>query len=389
MLFEYRAISGDEILNGNIESESLDDAIKALKSKGLKPIKVSENISINNKIKVNKVFKDHELQILFNELYILLSSGISIEKSFDILAEQFSKKKHSSLNEISDNLKNGKSLYQAMDATKNFPKFVISLIYVGESTSNLLIVFKNLSKYYKKNSDIKSKILNALAYPIILLITTFVVVNFLISNVIPGFNDIFESAGSSLPLITRIIMNVSEFMQRYNLLILVAILLVLLYIIYLKNSRPKKLHAFYLKSKFYRSVKTLNFSFKMEVCLTSGMTLDRSLNIISDMEENVALKEKYASIITSIKSGNSLWESLECIGIFPEIFISLVRVGEESSSLRESFKTCTEFYEDDLDSDSKKFLNVLGPVLIIILSFIVGFIVLGIALPIFDMVNQF
>ena len=127
----------------------------------------------------------------------------------------------------------------------------------------------------------------------------------------------------------------------------------------------------------------------MDICLSSGMTIDKSLRIICNMEENLVFKDKLNSVILNIKSGKSLWESLLEINIFPKIFISLIRVGEESSSLKDSFRTCFEFYNDTLDKETKRFLNILGPVLIIVMSLIVGFIVLAIALPIFDMVNQF
>lgn len=389
MFYEYKAINGDKILEGNIESENLEDAIKSLKSKGLKPIKVSENVGHNNEIKVNKVFKNHELHILFKELHMLMKSGISLERSFDILSDQFSNRKYSSLGEISSDLEKGLSLWESMDKTGNFNKFIISLIYVGESTSNLCTVFKNLSDFYKKNKEIKSKIINALAYPIILLVTTLLVVNFLITNVIPGFKDIFESAGSSLPLMTRIVLNISEFFSNNNLAILALLLIIILYFFYLHKKKPKIFHRLWLKNNFYRTIKCLYFSFNMDICLSSGMTIDRSLSIISNIEENLVFKDKLNLVISNIKSGESLWKSLLEINIFPKIFISLIRVGEESSSLKDSFRTCFEFYNDALDKESNRFLNILGPALIIVMSVIVGFIVLSIALPIFDMVNQF
>lgn len=389
MFYEYKAINGDEILEGSIESKNLDDAIKSLKSKGLKPIKVSENISYTNEIKLNKGFKNNELQILFKELYMLMNSGISLEKSFDILADQFSNKKYSSLSRITSDLENGLSLWEAMDKTGNFSKFVISLVYVGESTSHLRTVFKNLSDFYKKNKEIKYKIINALAYPVILLVTTFLIVNFLITNVIPGFKDIFESAGTNLPLMTRIILNISDFFSTNKLFLLGILLIIVLYIFYLHKNKPKIFHRLWLKNNFYRTIKCLYFSFNMDIFLSSGMTIDKSLRIICNMEENLVFKDKLNSVILNIKSGKSLWESLLEINIFPKIFISLIRVGEESSSLKDSFRTCFEFYNDTLDKETKRFLNILGPVLIIVMSLIVGFIVLAIALPIFDMVNQF
>ena len=127
----------------------------------------------------------------------------------------------------------------------------------------------------------------------------------------------------------------------------------------------------------------------MELLLGSGLTVDRSLEIISKMERNMSLKEKYQEILTKLKAGEHLYKSFQEAGVFSNILLSMIRVGEESSSLREVFSIMSSYYDEELNSRNQKFLGLMGPILIIIMALIIGFIVLSIALPIFDMVNQF
>ena len=135
--------------------------------------------------------------------------------------------------------------------------------------------------------------------------------------------------------------------------------------------------------------KSLKFTFNMDLLLGAGLTVDKSLEIISSMEDNVVLKSKFLEVLRDIKSGDSFYISINKINVFPKILVSMIRVGEESSNLKEVFSIMSGFYDEELNNYNKRFLGVLGPILIIIMALIIGFIVLSIALPVFDMVNQF
>ena len=127
----------------------------------------------------------------------------------------------------------------------------------------------------------------------------------------------------------------------------------------------------------------------MDLLLGSGLTVDRSLEVISKMERNMSLKERYQEILTKLKAGEHLYKSFQEAEVFSNILLSMIRVGEESSSLSEVFSIMSSYYDEELNSRNQKFLGLMGPILIIIMALIIGFIVLSIALPIFDMVNQF
>lgn len=389
MIYKYKAFKGSEKIKGNIDATSIKDAKEKLKREGLRPIKIEENIDSTNSFDFNRKFKNEDLYILFRELSLLISSGISLETAFEILSSEFSKDKGKILNSLRDNLRSGTSLSESVEATKAFPNLVVNMIYVGENTSSLGKIFNSLSNYYIKKRETNSKIIEALAYPIILLITAVFVINFLIINVIPSFGEIFSSNDNLLPLPTRILLNFSNFMYKNYIFVILIILIILVTISIYHRKNPKTFHKLILKSKYYKMTKSLKFTFNMDLLLGAGLTVDRSLEIISSMEDNVVLKEKFREILFDIKSGESFYKSANKVKIFPKILVSMIRVGEESSNLKEVFGIMSGFYDEELNSYNKKFFGILGPILIIFMALIIGFIVLSIALPVFDMVNQF
>lgn len=389
MIYKYKAFRGREKVKGNIKADNLKEAKEKLKREGLRPIKIEENIESSNSFDFKKKLKDEDLYILFRQLSLFINSGINIESAFEILSTQFVKDKGKILSNIRDSLRSGFSLSDAMNLTGAFPSLVINMVYVGENTSSLGKIFNKLSDYYIKKRKTRSKIIEAMAYPIILLVTSIFIINFLIINVIPSFAEIFSDNNNLLPLPTRILLGFSNFIYRNYLFIFLGILLLVSIALIYHKKHPKTFHSFLLKSSYYKMTKSMNLSFNMDLLLGSGLTVDRSLEIISSMEKNLSLKEKYQEILTKLKAGEHLYKSFQEAEVFSNILLSMIRVGEESSNLREIFYIMSSYYEEELNSRNQKFLGLMGPILIIIMALIIGFIVLSIALPIFDMVNQF
>ena len=326
---------------------------------------------------------------MFRQLSLFINSGINIERSFEILSSQFAKDKGKILANIRDSLRSGTSLSDAMNMTRAFPSLVINMVYVGENTSSLGKIFNKLSDYYIKKKKTRSKIIEAMAYPIILLVTSIFIINFLIINVIPSFAEIFSDNNNLLPLPSRILMGFSDFVYRNYFFIILLIIGVASIVLIYNKKHPKTFHSFLLKFPYYKMTKSMNLSFNMDLLLGSGLTVDRSLEIISKMENNISLKEKYQEILTKLKSGDHLYKSFQEAEAFSNILLSMIRAGEESSSLKEIFSIMSSYYDEELNSRNQKILGLMGPILIIIMALIIGFIVLSIALPIFDMVNQF
>lgn len=389
MIYNYKAFRGNEKVRGNIKADNLKEAKEKLKREGLRPIKIEENIESSNSFEYKKKFKNEDLYILFRQLSLFINSGINIENAFEILSSQFAKDKGKILADIRDSLRSGSDLSDSMRMTGAFPSLVINMVYVGENTSSLGKIFDKLSSYYIKKRKTQSKIIEAMAYPCILLLTSIFIINFLIINVIPSFGEIFSDNNNLLPLPTRILMGFSNFVYKNYFFIILGLLLVVAIAFIHHKKNPRTFHSLLLKSSYYKMTRVMNLSFNMDLLLGSGLTVDRSLEIISNMERNSVLKEKYQEILINLKSGEPFYKGAQEAGVFSKVLVSMIRVGEESSSLREIFSIMSSYYEEELNSRNQKILGLMGPILIIIMALIIGFIVLSIALPIFDMVNQF
>ena len=337
MIYKYKAFRGRENVKGNIKADNLKEAKEKLKREGLRPIKIEENIESSNSFDFKKKFKNEDLYILFRQLSIFINSGINIDSAFEILSTQFSKDKGKILSNIRDSLRSGSSLSDAMNLTGAFPSLVINMVYVGENTSSLGKIFNKLSDYYIKKRKTRSKIIEAMAYPIILLVTSIFIINFLIINVIPSFAEIFSDNNNLLPLPTRILLGFSNFIYKNYLFIFLGILLLVSIALIYHQKHPKTFNSFLLKSSYYKMTKSMNLSFNMDLLLGSGLTVDRSLEVISKMERNMSLKERYQEILTKLKAGEHLYKSFQEAGVFSNILLSMIRVGEESSSLSEVF----------------------------------------------------
>lgn len=387
MNFTYKVLHGKEIKKGKISAKNYQEALTNLKSQGYRPISLEEDIEKNKGISLNIKFKNRDYYFLFTQLALILKSGIVLEEALKIVADNFNEKKRNILLKISQDLHSGISLSQAMAQSKKFTDFILSLVDVGENSSNLEQVFRKLASFYKREEKLRKNIYSTLTYPIILIIVSALVVNFLMLNVIPTFADIYDQAGESLPLMTRLLIGFSKIL-RENFIIISFIFLAIsfFFIIYLKKN-PKIKDKILLKSAYYKRIYTLRFSFTIYTILSAGLTIDEATQTLCKMEANILIKKELGKVSVNLKKGRAYWQSLRDMNIFPKIFISMVRVGEETSSFKEIFKNFIDCYEEETENYNKRFLELLGPILIIILSIIIGFIVLSIALPIFNMVN--
>lgn len=387
MNFTYKVLHGKEIKKGKISAKNYQEALTNLKSQGYRPISLEEDIEKNKGISLNIKFKNRDYYFLFTQLALILKSGIVLEEALKIVADNFNEKKRNILLKISQDLHIGISLSQAMAQSKKFTDFIVSLVDVGENSSNLEQVFRKLASFYKREEKLRKNIYSTLTYPIILIIVSALVVNFLMLNVIPTFADIYDQAGESLPLITRLLIGFSKIL-RENFIIISFIFLAIsfFFIIYLKKNLKIK-DKILLKSAYYKRIYTLRFSFTIYTILSAGLTIDEATQTLCKMEANILIKKELGKVSVNLKKGRAYWQSLRDMNIFPKIFISMVRVGEETSSFKEIFKNFIDYYEEETENYNKRFLELLGPILIIILSIIIGFIVLSIALPIFNMVN--
>lgn len=342
----------------------------------------------------SKKLKVKDISQFLKQLSILLDSGLDFKMAISILKDQEKNKDlKASLYEINKNLDQGYSISQAFDKTAKFPDLVIGIIEAGEVSSRLGQSLNILADYYEDEEKTKQTLKNALYYPSILLIVTLIVTLLMVYIVLPRYVELFSYYdGMELPALTKRLLNTSKFLLNKGWLLLLAIIGLGIFI---KKALPKDTKLRISKARlsypfigsYILSYEIQRFSGIFALLIDSGIETLESINKAAKSINNIYLREELGSLNKNILEGHSLYETFSKIEILPPMFINLVNVGELSSSLATTMEMSFNYYKNIVSEKSKKLTALFEPLIIIIVSLIVGTVVVAIALPMFSLVN--
>lgn len=370
--------------------EKIINELKLNKCKILNIEKLKEKNSIfKDNISKNKIIE------FLKQFSILLKSGIGLKECLEILKEQENNKNFKrKLNDILDFLDNGETLSSAFSLTNEFDNLTIGMIEAGESSGNLSKSMKILSDYYEREKKIKQKIKNSLYYPIILLIITFIVVIGIVTFIMPNYIKLFESYDpNSIPKVTRLLISFNKNIHLNIILflfIIVSIYLIHKYIKYDKDLNYKFSKAFFkipIVGKYVKILEFQRFSGIFSLLIDSGIEVIHTIEISSNTFKNFYLKERIKSLKEDILKGKTLYEAFKNVEEVPNMFLNLINVGENSSNLEEALSISNNYFTDLAEEKGKKITALFEPLIIVFVSIIVGIVVIGIALPIFNLIN--
>lgn len=374
-----------------LDFESYDELDSHARERELKLINVKKK-----EPKTCKKIKNKELSIICKQLGMLLSSGCEITQSLDNIKSNCSNKLKSPINKIDYHLRNGSSISSSFQKTNLFSNFFINMIEAGEKSGKLDEILLSLFKYYKKEYEFKSKLITALIYPVILLIITTIMIIIMITCVTPNFESSFLGTGVNLPISTRMLIEISKIIRNYYVILIFTftILLISSYTYISKNEKLKiKIQKKLFKLKFIgniiQSLEVIKFTRSFYTLLSSGIHIMDALNISAKTISNKYMYEKLYISKDKLEKGCGISESLDLSGVFPNIFISMLKVGEESGEIENSLHTIMINYESDMDTLIQKILKIIGPIIIVIMATIIGAIVISIMIPMFDAVTAF
>lgn len=346
------------------------------------------NKDIGNKINIL------DLSISLKEAGLLLKSNINTAETINLLSKTSPNKNLKNIfSEVYNNLLKGYDLCESFKKTKKFDNLFLSLIKSGESSEKLSEVFLYLSSYYEKKYKLKQKIISVMIYPAILLLVTTVVLVFLLNNVVPMFLEIFTDSNIELPTVTLWLINFTNFFRNYYIFIAIFFISLILILKLLSKNYKVKLFwgKFVLKIPYFRThyqnYITSIIAKNLTILLKGNISIIESLSIIENSIENVFIKEHIEIAIKNISKGNLISDSMENNLIFNSAFISMLSVGENSENLVDILESATEYYDQKINYSVEKILQYLQPVVIILISIFIAFIVFAIAIPIFDLSN--
>ncbi len=347
-----------------------------------------ENTSTENKSTYK--FRTKELSFNCRQLSAMLTSGLTLVKSLDILSkEQENDKAKRIWIDIYEQVQKGESFSTALEMQGDaFPPFLKSMVNAGESSGSLDVVMKRMEAHYDKENKMNNTIKGALIYPIVLLVLTIAVVLIIFVGIMPVFEPLFE--GTEINPIAKFLMAGSDFVVKRWPLIIMAVVLLIAGIIY-----ALKVPSIRYKIDTYKitmpkvgplmiKIYTARFSRTLSSLYSSGIPMVECLERSAAILNNLYITDKFKQVVDEVKQGESLSSAIQRTEIFESMFCSIVFVGEEAGALDEILAKSADYYEEESDSAVQRLVGLLQPLMIIILGITIGLLLGGIYPAIYE-----
>lgn len=400
-VFKYTGRSKKGVVKrGTIEATSRNDAIRKLRQEGISPREVEETKpSIFNRdisFGGSKV-KAEDFIIYCRQFATLIRAGISIVESTNILAEQTeSKALQKVLRQVEQDVSAGMPFSEAAAKhPKAFPPLFGNMIRAGEMTGNLDETLERMADYFEKQHSLKKKIQSTLSYPGVLTVLIIGVVIFMLVYIIPQFTEIYDSLGGELPAMTKMILAMSEFMQKMWWLILLVVGGVIFAFFYTyKHNRHFNytVNVMILKmpifGKLLQKAAIARMTRTLSSLFASAVPILQALEIVAKVAENPVISKVVLEARESLEAGGTLSEPLAAHWVFPPIVHQMVAIGEQTGSLDYMLEKIADFYEEDVDRTVDTLQSMIEPLMIVLLAVVVGFIVAAIMIPMFTMFTE-
>ncbi len=395
--YKYRAIAQDgSPVNGVIEAYDEFEAITEIRRtcavvEDIRPVRKERrfNIDINEPLWVS----NKTLAITANQFCIMLRAGLTMSRTVELIAEQCDDKLMKRiLRACAQDVAAGYSLANSLEKNgKKVPAVFIETVRAGEESGTLENSFRSLEIYYNRAHKTRKKVKSALTYPIIVLLLAVVVIAVIMIVLVPRMTETLESFGTELPLITRILIGISDFLANWWYLILLVIAAIIIaFFLFGKSDKGKMVYSkIRLKMPIIGKIARMNVAAQvanaMATLLAAGLPVTRVLEIVSRVVDLRCVGEELNKAIVKVENGMSLGEALKDSPYLPAMLIEMITVGESSGSLEETLRTIGLYYTDEATSASDRALGLMEPMITIILGVVVGFIVVAIYIPMFAM----
>jgi len=395
-MYAYRGRSGGAVVSGEIEANDRPTAVTQLRARGVVATSVQERTAKPVGIKkIGGKVKDKHLAIYTRQFSTMVDAGLPIAQCLSILAEQSdSKVLRDVTGKIAHEVEGGVTLAESFRKyPKVFNDLFTNMLQVGESGGVLDVVLQRLSVYIEKAAKLKGKVKGAMVYPLTIISVAVLVIIFMMIFVIPTFAKMFEGLGAELPMPTAIVMWLSEFTQKY-ILVMVGVGAGVIYAIkryYNTEQGSSVIDAFLLKvpviGMLIRKVAVARFTRTLGTLISSGVPILEGLLITARSAGNRVVEKTVMQARTAVTSGRTLSEPLKGSTVFPPMVVHMINVGENTGALDQMLSKIADFYDDEVDTAVTALTSLLEPIMIVFLGVVVGGLVVAMYLPIFRLVT--
>lgn len=400
--FTYKAMDRNgKNKSGVLEGDNARQIRQQLREQSLIPLEV-EQVADKERKSANQfsLFKPKisasDLALLTRQLATLVESSIPIEEALLAVAEQSEKPRQKNMMmAVRSKVVEGHNLADAMGEFPHiFDELFRAMVAAGEKSGHLDTVLNRLADYTEKRQQTRSQITQAMVYPTLMMFFALGIVLLLLTVVVPKIVGQFEHMGQDLPTITKVLINISEWMQSYGLVFILVLIAIVIFVLQLLQ-RPvmkKRYHKFILGlpllGKVSKGLNTARFARTLSILTSSAVPLLESMKISSDVLENLYIRDAVKGASGNVKEGSSLRVALEKTKMFPPMMMHMIASGERSGELQQMLGRAADNQDREFESLVSVSLKVFEPMLIVTMAGIVLFIVMAILQPILALNNM-
>jgi len=397
MIFNYKVIdkSGKEV-QGTIDAINKDVAISSLQRRGyiissIKEIGESKSI-FEFKIAWFEKVSSKEMVVLSRQISTLFTAQVSALRIFRLLStETENPLLRKTLTQVADDIQGGNSISKSLERhPKIFSDFYVNMIRAGEESGKLDQIFEHLADYMDRTDAIVSKAKNALIYPSFVIATFVVVMILMLTLVIPKISAILIEAGQDIPIYTKFIIGLSNFLTSYGLFLLVLLAIGSFFLFrYLRTGTGAEALSRFRGSipyigNLYQKLYLTRIADNMNTMLISGISMVRAIEITASVVDDQVYKNIMKEVAEGVKGGESFSQALSKFEEIPSVMVQMSRIGEETGELGSILKTLAKFYQREVNNTVDSLVSLIEPAMIVLLGLGVGFVLASVLIPIYN-----
>jgi len=399
MFFQYKALKNGKTIVKKIEAANSEEVIDYLQKNDYFPISVEkvQDFSLSFLDTLTQQINFNDIVNFTRQIAIMLNAGLTLVDSLEILKKQTVKPPLKKMIEAIDaKIKGGSSFSVALkDYKSNFSNLYISLVRSGEASGKLGEILLRLADNLEKEREFKSKLNGALVYPIIIVISMFIVMFIMVTFVLPKLLALYKDFNVELPLSTQILIGVSNLSTKFWPFLLVLIVVGLYFAKKFLSTKAgkKSFDQFVLKLPVFGNIISISALVEstrtLAILIAAGISILDALSIVVDSTDNSVFQQAFLTVSQKVEKGQSMGVALEQERIFPPILVQMSLVGEQTGNLDDTLLRLSKYFEMESEMATKTMTTLIEPLILVFLGIGVGFLVMSVITPIYSLTNSF
>lgn len=336
-----------------------------------------------------------ESYMICSQLAMILSSGFQIDIGLNMISDEL---EDQDIKEVVEKLKEEMaetmSFTEAIKATGSFDNYMEHMVSVGEESGHLDDVMNSLAKYYQRMNEIENQYRSALTYPAVLMVMMMVVVGVITFKVLPLFESVLKSLGSDLTSFARTFMSFGQVFSLISFILLLIIAIMIIIVVIINKVKPEKqiydviIRKVIMSKKINHSMSQAQLTYALSLFLSSGYDLSQAMQYLPDFVEDEVLKEKLEKCKEDMLAGENFEDVVKTHELYQGMYLNMIQVGFKMGQSDEVMKKLSELYDSEVYLSIQKFLNIIEPSIVVVLSVIVGVVLLSVLLPLVSIMSS-